>query len=505
MIDTIVLRVHDLKKHENLCHFLNCNFKGTSLNSAYLSDEEIDSIRSSSALDVKTYIDYYHNAKTNKTTLVKCRFQDKINSSGHYYLSYVENLDKDYVEFNFSIPKYEYGTNILMYCEHIWNKNFKYYDNSNFDYNFKNSYLQLIRFIKYFFHREFVEKTIVDYSDVEINRIDLCFNQLFFNKKSALDYLECQKRLRKRNLSVSSHNFREYETSFMYTTKRYSMKIYHKGSEYSKHDRKENERINKEKGYEHFKIDELQSFADKMLRYEVTFRDTMLSYLFNHKVFRKDCSIHNKRYETYKKVESAYSKNDRIAKKVNSFKREFFKQRFIGKHPYVVVDKIDNDVHDKMLRLLNRKRQFLLQTNSYIEHFNSVTQSGKFEERALFSKALFSECVKFFKSFINEFQIKEMPPELTISQLIDSYNNKNFHKLPKKEMMKFYTMLQNGSFEELYKKGLYSRATFYRYKSRFEKIGITQNNLLPIDHFQARVDLGQYHQYLMFHKYIINK
>jgi hypothetical protein len=33
----------------------------------------------------------------------------------------------------------------------------------------------------------------------------------------------------------------------MYVTKRYSAKIYHKGSEYEKNDRKEHERINLEK------------------------------------------------------------------------------------------------------------------------------------------------------------------------------------------------------------------------------------------------------------------
>ncbi len=54
----------------------------------------------------------------------------------------------------------------------------------------------------------------------------------------------------------------------MYTTHRYSLKIYHKGSEYTKHDRKEHKRINILKGKEYFKINELQSISDKILRYE---------------------------------------------------------------------------------------------------------------------------------------------------------------------------------------------------------------------------------------------
>lgn len=505
MVDTIILRVHDLRKHADLVHYINHDFKGTSLNTIYLSDEDREEIRSSPTIDAKDYIDFFMNSKTNSTHLVRYRSQEKLNSSGHYYLNFFENDDKDYIEFNFSIPKYKYGTNILMFTEHVWNRDFKYYNNSDLDYNLKLSYDFVIRFVKYFFYKEFIEKDIVDYSDVEINRIDFCFNQVFDNKRYALQYLEYQKKLRKKNLSASSNNFREYETSFMYTTKRYSMKIYHKGTEYKKHDKKENERINKEKGYEHFKIDRLQSFADKILRYEVTFRDTMLSYLFNHKVFRKNCPIHKKQYDIYKKVESSIAKNDRIAERTGSFKMQSFKQRFIEKNPYVIIDKDELQIHKKMSKLLNRNRQFLLKTNPYIEDFNSITQSSNFEERALFSKSLFLQCAKFFKSFIMEFQIKEKPLDVTVSEMIDSYNSSHYDQLPKNEMMKIYTMLHNCSFEELYKKGFYSRPTFYRYKSRFKKIGITQNNILVIDHFNVPVDLSQYHNFIMENPHLIHK
>jgi hypothetical protein len=72
-------------------------------------------------------------------------------------------------------------------------------------------------------------------------------------------------------------------------------------------------------------------------------------------------------------------------------------------------------------------------------------------------------------------------------------------------MLKFYAQLKNSSFEELMKTGPYSRATFYRYKNRFEKIGITQNNIMPIDYIHPVVDLSLYHHNIIYNKNLINK
>ena len=64
MIDTIVLRVHDLKKHADLVHYINHKFNGTTKNSIYLSEEESDTIKNSETIDAKTYIDYFWNSRT---------------------------------------------------------------------------------------------------------------------------------------------------------------------------------------------------------------------------------------------------------------------------------------------------------------------------------------------------------------------------------------------------------------------------------------------------------
>src|SRR5205085_12548093 len=137
--------------------------------------------------------------------------------------------------------------------------------------NINESYDLLISFLRKFFHWEFMMCT-VQFTDVEINRIDVCFNQVFKSKDDALLYLEYQKRLKKKYARDENGVMRGYETSLMYVTSRYSAKIYHKGTEYEKHDKKEHLKYNKEKATQYFKTEKLQAIADRVLRYELTLR-----------------------------------------------------------------------------------------------------------------------------------------------------------------------------------------------------------------------------------------
>ena len=221
--------------------------------------------------------------------------------------------------------------------------------------------------------------------------------------------------------------------------------------------------------------------------------------------FRKKCPTHQANYRIYKRVESAKAKNDSIASRTGSFRSSIIREAFIKCHPYINIDKSDILIHKKMTSLLNRKRQFLLTVNKYVKEFNSTTQSCTFDPRAQFSKTLLLHCSKFFISSINEFQVTEKPPEAIVKDRIEKHNSEHYTKLPKNEMLKFYSLLKNSSFEELMKTGPYSRATFYRYKSRFEKIGITQNNIMPNDFIHSKIDLGQYHHHIIYGKRLINK
>ena len=493
MVDTIIIRVHDLRKHRDLINFVNINFKGSSKHTAIVPIEDAEELRKSPLMDDKLMVDYFRNTKTG-THLVRYKSQDRLNTSGHYYFHAFENRDKDYLEFNFSVPKYKWGTNILVFARHMWDKEFVFYHHSSLEYNLNESYDLIISFIKSFFLKEFSDQCMIDYSCVEINRIDLAYNQVFHCRENALEYLEYQKKIRKKHSRSDIRNFREYETSLMYVTKRYSLKIYHKGSEYAKTDKREHQKINKVKGYEHFKIDELQSLADRILRYEVTIRSSMLSYLYNNSLFRKKCPVHKARYEVYTKVESIEAKNMRITERISLINDQTKKDVYRKSHPYLTIDPTERRIHKSVKKLLSKERQFMIQIDEEVDRFNA--ESGKyphFEPRAKFSKGLFKECSKLFLEFIKEFQITEKPSLSCVSDRLDDYNNSHYKKLPKKDMMKFYELLQNNSFEEIKKKNLYSRATYYRYLNRFEEIGVTKNNLIILDHISVPADLKQYH------------
>jgi hypothetical protein len=196
----------------------------------------------------------------------------------------------------------------------------------------------------------------------------------------------------------------------------------------------------------------------------------------------------------YKKVESIEAKNLRITERISSINDQNKKEEYRKSHPYLTIDPTERRIHKSIKKLISRERQFMIKIDENVERYNS--ESGRYsniEPRAKFSKGLFKECSKFFLKFIKEFQIAEKPSLASVSDRLDDYNNTHYRKLPKKEMMKFYELLQNNSFEEIKKKKLYSKATYYRYLKRFEEIGVTRNSAIILDHISVPMDLRRYH------------
>jgi hypothetical protein len=129
--------------------------------------------------------------------------------------------------------------------------------------------------------------------------------------------------------------------------------------------------------------------------------------------------------------------------------------------------------------------------------------------KALFSKGLLKHCIKKLFEFVDEYQIKELPEEDKIANLIDDYNEKRKRNLPKAEMVAFYKeLLKFGSFKDTAKFNYLSRATLYRYKDRFKKIGITENNLIPLTEDgipKAEINLRDYHTEHIYNRWFLDK
>ena len=500
MIDTVVLRLHDLKKYAQVAKSLDLhNNNGYKTSFGAVTPEDFFELLKANKNRKTEKVEILQH-KRKGDFLFKTQVGKQLCSSSHYSFTYFINYSRDFIEFNFSIPKYQFGTNIIQFIEHNHDNGFNMYSSKFMDHNIKKSFILFSNFIKSFFRRELTICTI-DFKDLEVNRIDVCFNQVFNSREEALLYLEYQKKLKKKHARNEDGVMHDWATSLMYKTRRYSAKIYHKGTEYEKHDKKEHLKINIEKRKEYFKTEKFQEFSDKILRYELTLRCNYLNYIHKKEIFRKTCPVWKSLYRGYLIVERINEYNKRVSKQIGKLKNKDQQLKYMFKHPYKKATQDIKQYYKIVSEVVSRSRKFMIDVDSASLLFNlkSVPYENDF---ALFSKDLFQSCMNRLVTFINEYQIKELPDlELLKNKIID-FNQRNKIKLPVAEMLHFYRhLLKHGSFKEAVKHSDYSRATLYRYIARFALIGITEANLRPIDKFYgipaAPTDFRRYHNTLL--------
>jgi hypothetical protein len=194
------------------------------------------------------------------------------------------------------------------------------------------------------------------WSDIQINRIDLCVNQHYASKEESLRALHHMKQIRKKYSRIEGRsNEGLYKTALTHLTKRYYAKIYHKGTEFEQIQTKHLMELNQKRkasgqkqihsdslkmrrNGENFKevlkdIDQdesllemsefrksdLQEYADKILRFELEFKSQYLSYIFNYK--------NNKQWsEEFKACVSLYNfyeKNEHLKRNVFSVEKRY--------------------------------------------------------------------------------------------------------------------------------------------------------------------------------------
>jgi len=194
-------------------------------------------------------------------------------------LAYCINRERDEVEFNFSIPKYLYGNNVMQFIPHALSPYYKKWFQGNFLHrpytpqkfvHFSDDYLR--RFLDIFFMREF--SYIPDGRDVQITRIDIAFNLIMNTRLELKTFLANVKTHRKLRFRDSSElSFRD--GGITYVTSRWSFKIYDKGLEFKKNDYK----ILKKNPPTGCDVEDLYAIAQRTARFECTYRDSMFNYL----------------------------------------------------------------------------------------------------------------------------------------------------------------------------------------------------------------------------------
>lgn len=496
MIDTIVIRLHDLHKNAQIVKELELSSKKSQeVKTAVIDKDENERLDKMKYLTEKQKLDILVLGGSGEY-LIRSKVNKIVNNSSHYELTYRIESTKDFLEFNFSIPKYLYGTNILMFTEHARDVSYKLYDNGQLQYNLNLVPSRLINFILNFLNRQFISK--VDLHDVEINRIDVCYNQIFSTKEDALSYFSYQQKREKKYAREGEGGKTDYDTSFSYVTKRSSSKIYHKGTEYRKHDLREHLKINSRSGLEIFNTNKLQELSDRILRYELTIRNGELNYQFKRNIFRRGCSIFKMNKEDYLRIENKIKRNDRISKAIGQLKDEE-KNLYKNLHPYEKISSSDRKMHRSVSRLMERRPKFLMRL--YIDEQEYNLRSVNYEcNSAQFSEELIALCLNKLISFIQEFEVKDLPNEEKLLLLIEDYNKKHKIRFDKARLFQFYqALIKFGSFREAANSLGIHRSSLYRYKEKFKKLGIKENNVFPEGEFKLQkpeLSFVEYHAYL---------
>ncbi|WP_430814640.1 phage/plasmid replication domain-containing protein [Carboxylicivirga sp. RSCT41] len=532
MIDTIVLRIHNINQYPEAIDALIKEGEGE-----YYST--IDNPHNKEVVDCDTgeisnaphlQIRQIYYSDTDKTYTL---YRNKTLTSSHYYLGYRISLDKDFVEFNFSIPKYLYGTNLKQFVPHKEEgQNYKDGELDSFEFNMNITYERLIQFIRDFIKKWF-KGEIISELDVEIVRLDICYNQIFNTKEDALKYLEYQKKIKKKYLKATSKNKTDWGTSIFLQTDRYAAKIYHKGSEYSSKDgeRKHHLQVNKKLGKEQFPIQSkydkdfghmlsegLQDYSDRILRYEISYKNAYMSALYKKFLFAPSCPIFKQLERDFKtvkalqrKIDTAREKTTKItAIKYDQFELEAFENQ-LRDLPKLV--KSNSKLYES---ILNKRNSFRLQItpqekdeNAFLEYCGK-DEKGKLmiPKTALFSKELLDEMFKVFVDFKDQFRIESLEKFTDVTKRVINYNrdvekfNKDIpadSKLRKKRINQTYINsillhLQSYSFDELVDNKIISRRTKYYYIKALEAIGLSKNHL-AVD----SIDISKSEEFDIYH------
>lgn len=438
MIDTVVLRIHGCEKYSHICkHLIQLNSKDYVKKFKHngLQDSSKDAILYS---DTGRILDVSHRSSINI-------------ASSHYSISFLIHKERDFIELNFSIPKYVHSTNVLQFVD-------------QHDTGVKHTYQKFLALMVDFFNKYLPLPP--DWHDVEINRIDICFNQFFLSKKDALRYLEEQRTLNIDYARSEKNRFQSYgTTTVQYLTDNYSFKIYHKGTEFIKNDYGRLAKNNPK----NLNLAELRDISDRILRYEMSAKKGLLNYLFKQRLKDDINTMFNHNYGRLQKLRNKAS------------------QEFINK------------------TLPNKTFSFTLKSHwdnpqkPPIELFQDFNLPFNFE--------LFEQLNLFFWERVRKYQlgvkmgIKEIHDKIKEHQETKDITNKLYGKREKiaqtGQLLLLATLSQYTDVSDL--KEVLPTATYYRYIKKLESLGIPKHSPdiavkpPPLDFSDYFFYFGKYH------------
>lgn len=610
MIDSIVLQINGISGFPRLKSALSKVRNGawhysrlsddTGLNIDFLNDEAMAKINNIEAQDdyftsglslvvSKPYINTdtgevcnlpvgLSPIQTRSEYLNKDKFSERLGSkqgtyklaSGHYDIKYLLDEVKDTVSFSLSIPKFLYGTNIFQFVEPKNSPNHNKFIGYTWDWNAENTYSLLLRFIPYLYDVIFPIYTLTGFeylspSDVRekllrhttINRIDFCYNQIYGTEDAARESQKLMKFIRKKYARTGfMSNFTN--DNILYTNSRVSHKIYHKGDEFRKTDRRHLLAVNRAAGRLYFNVENLQELADRTLRYEVTMHAKYLSYVHLRKVFRSQCPVHNYRKEFFNDAKvriEAYNRdretleNDLPAnRKDEGLSREVI-SRLRASHK---IKRIDFDFYKDYQTAYSKRCVFYPYPSKEIKHQHSnspIKFFGRYSKKAdaindredilhecvkdaPVTYKLIGLCIEHLKDFVLQYKLEEKPTFIDAEKRMIDYNEKMHAERRKYKALalsassatvaleyekkaKEYSpisaapvrplllLLDKGmSFDEACHDLQISAQTKSNWKKTLSKIGYSTTALLEYadSNYNPELDFRSYHDYFKFNR-----
>ncbi len=466
MIDSIVFRIHNLQVHQPLVKFLDrSGLQGTGISGKQYDDPVAASEMFQRKIHMKQIFVDYESGKTRYFA-----YRGWL-PSHHYDLAYAINYDRDFIEFNFSIPKYLYGTNVFQFVRHYYDKGFADTRFLDLDKLKDFVYDDLRAFLNWFFSKEL--NSLVNQYYVQLFRLDLCYNKIFNTPQDAKIYLADLLRIKKKYSRRDSSNLSSHYDSIYVVTPDYTFKVYPKGDEFRKHDKTKLLKI-----WDSQLLEKVEALADRMLRYELEVKPKLMSQLFNRFIFRKDQDewklglkyyrgILSNGYVTINKKKLTLGELDKFRKKCYRYAKFYD-----GKVWHFYLES------DSAIRLISEKALHEFQTGKYT-----------FEREQRFSLKLFRRMASKFLDYKKEFTVDSRNPfdqflnDIGVTRQPENEREKffkdwlfvhkgiNLKKISYRSVWRMSQRLKSETWSQIHDSNEFGRSSFFAIKKLFKQLG----------------------------------
>lgn len=491
MLDTINLVLWDLEKHDELLRFLHRSDlnEGVSKFIKILSpDQELDIIQKV-RLQNRTR---FHETGQEVETAYFAKLP-----SYHYDISYQIDLNKGCIRFNLSIPKYNYATNVFMLLPPVFSAEYEKRLSMNTRQLLYKSYDDLRFFIDNFFKVEF-RGIPVDFSCLQISRLDMCFNYVMRSKEDALYVINHLKKQKKKYYQEGKGTRGKFDTGIYYPGKSFTFKIYHKGSEFRRHDKKHLEEKNK-RGKPLYAIKEIEALADRTVRYELEIKNRGFNELMKSKVFRKDDPFYKSCKKAYFKFKNGskfkssdgdidYAQLSRKWKRrinfVKTIMNKSFRFFYWGNTSWSADSKMDKGLVDNIYE----DGYYLELDQGYSYELHKACADRFFEEIERFKPKMINDIYAIIRDFRSDKKRDDSLKQVA-AQKVETEG------LSESRLKLLLELLEKYNFDEIQNLGFVNERTIRRYLNYLKKHGITRtsriggqiepmpNNLWKYDNF----------------------